>query len=580
MSGASGPGSVTGSPLPKWQLALAVGAPVVLGLGYMYCKSSSKPSSKSNRSKSKNSSKESNTSIADKQISIDIGSPSKTTNEVLVETPLEKAQRFKDEGNRHFRMGKYDEAIAQYTNAIDTCPKENVEELAIFYQNRAAAYEHLQKYSAVKADCTKALELKPKYVKALLRRARALEHCNELETALEDVTAACILEGYNNQMALSMADRVLKQLGKQHAVEYLATKKFVMPSKYIVQNYINSYPRDPVFSMIQNKDNSNVTTGYAKVLDCLREEKYDNIISLCTEQLNSSESDILPHKMEILLLRATFYLLLGQHDAAIEDFGTIIDSDTVSKAVKVNALIKRATIYMLLEHSEKGFADFNMATKIDAECCDIYSHKGQVNLFMDRVDEARNNFKKAVDLNPKFGVAYVYKCSADFHYGLVNEDIELVSEAMVGFEKAIKKFPDCPDSYMIYAQILSQMQQYSKADLYFAKAIEKNPYNSTVYVQRGLSQLKWNGDIEKAVEYINQALKFDSKCEFGYETLATIEVQRGNLEEAIALFDKALELARTNTEITHLFSLRDAAKAQLAVKNRLGSDIISNFQNM
>ena len=37
MTGASG-ASVAGSPLPKWQLALVVAAPVALGLGYMYLK--------------------------------------------------------------------------------------------------------------------------------------------------------------------------------------------------------------------------------------------------------------------------------------------------------------------------------------------------------------------------------------------------------------------------------------------------------------------------------------------------------------------------------------------------------------
>jgi import receptor subunit TOM70 len=41
-----------------------------------------------------------------------------------------------------------------------------------------------------------------------------------------------------------------------------------------------------------------------------------------------------------------------------------------------------------------------------------------------------------------------------------------------------------------------------------------------------LLQLQWTGDIDKAVDMINQALKMDEKCEFGYETLGTIEVQR------------------------------------------------------
>lgn len=66
----------------------------------------------------------------------------------------------------------------------------------------------------MKDDCTKALELNPKYTKALLRRARVMEKTNDLELALEDVTAACILERFMNQTTLLMADRVLKQLGK------------------------------------------------------------------------------------------------------------------------------------------------------------------------------------------------------------------------------------------------------------------------------------------------------------------------------------------------------------------------------
>lgn len=69
-------------------------------------------------------------------------------------------------------------------------------------------------YIAVKKDCTKALELNPKYAKALLRRARALEQIGDLEAALEDVTAACIHEGFSNQTSLSMADKVLGKLGE------------------------------------------------------------------------------------------------------------------------------------------------------------------------------------------------------------------------------------------------------------------------------------------------------------------------------------------------------------------------------
>lgn len=50
-------------------------------------------------------------------------------------------------------------------------------------------------------------------MKALQRRAKACELTKDLQQSLEDVTAACILEGFQNQATLLTADRVLKELG-------------------------------------------------------------------------------------------------------------------------------------------------------------------------------------------------------------------------------------------------------------------------------------------------------------------------------------------------------------------------------
>lgn len=49
-------------------------------------------------------------------------------------------------------------------------------------------------------------------------------------------------------------------------------------------------------------------------------------------------------------------------------------------------------------------------------------------------------------------------------------------------------------------------------------------------------------------------------------------ISRGNLVVAIDLFNKAIALARSEMELTHLFSLRDAATSQLKVTTRLGID--------
>lgn len=51
-------------------------------------------------------------------------------------------------------------------------------------------------------------------MKALQRRAKACEVLKDLEQALEDLTAVCIIESFQNQATLVNVDRVLKELGK------------------------------------------------------------------------------------------------------------------------------------------------------------------------------------------------------------------------------------------------------------------------------------------------------------------------------------------------------------------------------
>jgi import receptor subunit TOM70 len=54
----------------------------------------------------------------------------------------------------------------------------------IFYSNRAACYANLGKSDDVIADCNEALKLDPTYIKALNRRAQALEKKGNLSDSL------------------------------------------------------------------------------------------------------------------------------------------------------------------------------------------------------------------------------------------------------------------------------------------------------------------------------------------------------------------------------------------------------------
>lgn len=146
-------GSSTGLSLPKWQIALAVGAPVALGLGIWYYRSQKKKVSKDVKPDSptptptvsseqdKIAAVASANSLASEPVS-DVPDSIKEVPSAPLD-PYKESQLFKNKGNKHFKEGKFADAIKCYQQAIDLCPRTKVQDISTFHQNRAAAYEQL-----------------------------------------------------------------------------------------------------------------------------------------------------------------------------------------------------------------------------------------------------------------------------------------------------------------------------------------------------------------------------------------------------------------------------------------------------
>jgi hypothetical protein len=103
------------------------------------------------------------------------------------------------------------------------------------------------------------------------------------------------------------------------------------------------------------------------------------VISACDAELSSNG----PSHHEARLLRATFYILTKQQDAAFSDLAAVIDDEEADPKIRVNALIKRASLYIQrckdpVKDPQMSFADFDLAIKIDPDNTDIYHHRGQV----------------------------------------------------------------------------------------------------------------------------------------------------------------------------------------------------------
>nr|KYP58283.1 Tetratricopeptide repeat protein 1 [Cajanus cajan] len=137
---------------------------------------------------------------------------------------LKKANELKEEGNKRFQNKDYAGALEQYESALRLTPKTHPDR-AVFHSNRAACLMQMKPidYEAVIAECTMALQVQPRFVRALLRRARAFEAVGKYEMAVQDVQFLLAADP-SNRDALEIAQRLRTALGpRQEAQQDLHT---------------------------------------------------------------------------------------------------------------------------------------------------------------------------------------------------------------------------------------------------------------------------------------------------------------------------------------------------------------------
>ncbi|XP_042993312.1 RNA polymerase II-associated protein 3 isoform X5 [Carya illinoinensis] len=133
-------------------------------------------------------------------------SSSLTTEESFPDATSEK-----ELGNELFKQKKFKEAIECYSRSIALSPT------AVAYANRAMAYLKIRRFQEAENDCTEALNLDDRYIKAYSRRATARKELGKYKECFEDAEFALRLEPQNQEVkkqyteARSLYDKAILQ---------------------------------------------------------------------------------------------------------------------------------------------------------------------------------------------------------------------------------------------------------------------------------------------------------------------------------------------------------------------------------
>ncbi|CAG0923906.1 unnamed protein product [Notodromas monacha] len=327
------------------------------------------------------------------------------------------------------------------------------------------------------------------------------------------------------------------------AKAYMKTRVPLLPSKYFIQNYLSSFLEDPIVEEAKAL-NANVheeeavddtnSGHYLKALEAFNAGNHEEVLTQCNMELKgydspSGEGDesVQEKKEEVakaLLLRGTWLFLMGDGAKALKDFTACIEHPDANLKVKVNALIKRACQHLQDEDVESCFADFDRALKLDPSNGDVFHHRGQVMMLLEKYDKAVSDFDKAAALHPSFPPTQIQKRLVEYRRAFREQNLEKVSACAARFRETVDKFPSSSDGCSIFGQILADLNEYQQAEEYMERAHKLNPEDAMILVHRGLIKVQTN-NTDEAVKYMKMALEIDPKCEFAYETWATLEVQ-------------------------------------------------------
>ncbi|KAK8591185.1 hypothetical protein V6N13_031245 [Hibiscus sabdariffa] len=128
---------------------------------------------------------------------------------------INMSQELKEEGNRLFQKRDHEGAMLKYEKALNLLPRNHID-VAYLRSNMAACYMQLGigEYPRAINECNLALEVSPRYSKALLKRARCYEALNRLDLAYRDVYNVLTVEP-NNLSALDIMESVKKAMDEK-----------------------------------------------------------------------------------------------------------------------------------------------------------------------------------------------------------------------------------------------------------------------------------------------------------------------------------------------------------------------------
>lgn len=436
--------------------------------------------------------------------------------EVLIDYCLPRASLYISQGNCFYKLGRYDDALKSFQQAVSIVNDTDIEYLEAWL-GQCLVYVEMKRYSEAWHTYWLLIDKYPNASSIYNVKGQLLRSQGNLISALDSFNEAL----------------------------HLATK------------------------------NENIADYYYNKSLTLRDlERYNEAIDALDEAILRSPLKPLYREairnipLVYLRKKSAYYSEKGEQDLAGKRYEaalSLFDHSLLFFPSFVPAHFGKGKTLLALKRVKEALESFNQALKLHPKHTFVLIAKGDVLLTLQRYDEAIQAYDRAIQLNSKIDQAYVGRGHALFalqHYKEAMQDYEIATEINIYnseiyhnlvvclytlslFEKAHKyndkwlQFsPNNPDAYVCLGNIEYLQQHYEQAFVAYEQAIHLGKISTQVYL--------WMGDCTIARGEQGVAKSY-------YQKALLLAQQKSNFEIFRAIVDKYYSPLRPSSVQFELF---------------------------
>jgi tetratricopeptide (TPR) repeat protein len=279
----------------------------------------------------------------------------------------------------------------------------------------------------------------------------------------------------------------------------------------------------------------------ALLLDQHLEEKSE-LVGLLQQIAQAANSKLpLPAGIASLLTHLLNYLTVGLGEVEPDALGYIISKanklENFSKNHLVRLFVSKGVAYLLREQHEQAILDFDKAIELDPKFAVAYARRGATYQLQEQHQQAIPDFDKVILLDPKLDWAYARR-------GQVYDEQKQDEQAIADFDKAILLDPKLDWAYARRGQVYLNLRNVEAAKSNLAEASTLDP--SDVWYKLCLIWLEWldlapTQIIEKLEQVIVISQDENENVLVCKGIILWLRLQ-SSYDQALALLDRALAL--------------------------------------